>query len=79
MVTVTWITVVILELIHASRPDFEEGLCLLDTKPIQVFPDYLVIHDNCYELNSLGCQCIIQVSDLSASDGRVLAYRGNDG
>ena len=31
MVAATWITVVILELIHASKPDFAEGLCLLDT------------------------------------------------
>ena len=29
----TWISTVILELIHASRPDFAEGLCLLDTEP----------------------------------------------
>jgi hypothetical protein len=31
----TWITVVILELIHASRPDFLGGLLLLDTKPVR--------------------------------------------
>ena len=37
---------VILELIHASRPDFEEGLCLLDTEPTQALPGPLVIHDN---------------------------------
>ena len=30
----TWITVVILELIHAVKPDFLEGLYLLDNKPI---------------------------------------------
>jgi hypothetical protein len=35
MVTVTWITVVILELIHAPKPNFTEGLCLLDTEPTQ--------------------------------------------
>ena len=33
---ITWITVVILELIHAPKPDFEEGLCLLVTEPTQV-------------------------------------------
>ena len=33
---VTWITMVILELIHASKPDFSEGLCLLGTEPTQV-------------------------------------------
>jgi len=52
---ITWITMVILELIHAPKPNFLDGLCLLGTEPT------------------------IQVSDLSASDGRVLAYRGNDG
>lgn len=30
---ITWITMVILELIHAPRPDFVEGLCLLGTEP----------------------------------------------
>ena len=33
MVILTWITVVILELIHAPKPDFLEGLCLLVAKP----------------------------------------------
>ena len=33
---------VILELIHASAPDFTEGSCLLDTKPTFL----LVIHNN---------------------------------
>ena len=37
---------VILELIHASKPDFAEGLCLLDTEPTQVPPGHVVIHDN---------------------------------
>ena len=30
---VTWITMVILELIHAPKPDSVEGLCLLGTEP----------------------------------------------
>ena len=30
---ITWITMVILELIHAPEPDSVEGLCLLDTEP----------------------------------------------
>ena len=30
---ITWITVVILELIHAVKPDFSEGPCLLDNRP----------------------------------------------
>ena len=37
---------VILELIHASRPDFAEGLCLLATEPTQAPPGFLVIHSN---------------------------------
>ena len=43
---ITWITMVILELIHAPRPDFVEGLCLLGTEPTQALPGLLVIHDN---------------------------------
>jgi len=35
MVAATWITAVVLELIHASKADFAEGLCLLDPKPTQ--------------------------------------------
>jgi hypothetical protein len=38
--------VVILELIHAPRPDSVEGLYLLDTEPIQALPGFLVIHTN---------------------------------
>ena len=34
MVPTTWITVVILELIHAEGPDFSEGMYLLDPKPM---------------------------------------------
>ncbi len=37
---------VILELIHAPKPDFGEGLCLLVTEPAQAPPGLLVIHDN---------------------------------
>ena len=43
---ITWITMVILELIHASRPNFVEGLCLLGTEPTQALPGLLVIHNN---------------------------------
>ena len=46
MVAATWIAVVILELIHASKPDFAEGLVLLDTEPTQAPPGRVVIHDN---------------------------------
>ena len=37
---------VILELIHAYKPDFTEGLRLLDPEPTQASPGLLVIHDN---------------------------------
>ena len=33
-------------LIHASKPDFVEGLCLLVTEPTQALPGLLVIHNN---------------------------------
>jgi hypothetical protein len=45
MVLTTWITVVILELIHAKRPDFTEGLYLLGTKPMRSGAS-MVIHNN---------------------------------
>jgi hypothetical protein len=45
IVLTTWITVVILELIHAKKPDFLEGLYLLDTEPIR-FGGIVVIHNN---------------------------------
>jgi hypothetical protein len=38
--------VVILELIHAPKPDFVEGLCLSDPEPTPVLPGTLVIHNN---------------------------------
>ena len=37
---------VILELIHASRPDLSEGLCLLDKKPIHALHGIVVTHNN---------------------------------
>ena len=46
MVILTWITVVILELVHAPIPDYEDGLCLLVREPTQALPGFLVIHTN---------------------------------
>ena len=46
MAIFTWITVVILELIHAPKLDLTEGLCLLDTEPTQVRPGPLVVDNN---------------------------------
>jgi hypothetical protein len=43
---VTWITMEILELIHAPKPNFAEGLWLLGTEPTQAPPGSLVIHGN---------------------------------
>ena len=40
----TVITVVILELIHALKPDFAEGLYLLDTEPIRL-AGFWMIHN----------------------------------
>ena len=37
---------VILELIHASIPNFAEGLCLLVTEPTQALLGLVVIHNN---------------------------------
>ena len=37
---------VILELIHAPKPDFVEGLSLLDTEQTQALPGLVVIHNN---------------------------------
>ena len=44
--TLIWITVVILELIHALRPYFLDGLRLLVTEPSQALPGHLLIHNN---------------------------------
>jgi len=41
----TWITVVILELIHAGMPDFSEGRYLLDNEPIFLW-SIVVNHNN---------------------------------
>ena len=67
---------VILELIHASKLDFPEELQLLDPELTQGSPGLKLIHTN--RANRVS-RLANQVSDLSASDGRVLAYRGFDG
>jgi len=70
MVLATWITVVTLELIHASIPDFLEGVYLLDGNQCGA-TRILVIHNN-FRID-FG-RCIIQVSALSALDGRPIPY-----
>ena len=58
MVILTWIIVVILELIHAPKPDFLEGLCLLVTKPTHASPALplpsSMNSNNSYSMNSNG-------------------------
>ena len=43
---ITWISVEILELIHAHLPNLLEGLCLLDTEPTQALPGFTVNHND---------------------------------
>lgn len=42
---------VILELIHGNTPNFVEGPCLLDSKPIQAQPGRVVTH--CIQTNRM--------------------------
>lgn len=69
----TWITVVILELIHAKSPT-HEGLYLLDQKPMP--SGSLVIHNNSADRMALCRRRFIQISALSTFDGRIEAYHG---
>ena len=66
-----WITVVILELIHAQSPDCLGGMYLLDNNQ-----QFVLSHDN---LADRIWRQIIQVSALSAFDGSVLDYHGGNG
>ena len=68
---------VILELIHAQRPDFSEGLYLLDTEPIP--SGFWRTHSKRTERVGMSRRYVIRDSDLSAFDGSVLDYRGIDG
>jgi hypothetical protein len=70
--------VVILELIHATNPDFLEGMYLLDKKPTRA-TGFLVIHDNFSNRMALRRRWFIQISALSTFDGRIEAYHGGNG
>jgi hypothetical protein len=71
--------VVILELIHALKIlTFMEGMQLLDTKPTRETGP-LVIHDNLANRMALCRRWVIQISALSTFDGRIEAYRGDNG
>ena len=74
----SWITVVILELIHAIKPRLSEGVYLLDKKPTRLAAP-LVIHNNFSNRMALRRRCFIQISALSTFDGRIEAYHGFDG
>jgi hypothetical protein len=50
------------------------------SKPMRLFgAGVVVIHDNLANRMPFWRRCFIQVSALSASDGRVLAYHGFNG
>ena len=69
---------VILELIHASKPRLLEAVYLLDKKPTRLAAP-LVIHNNSSNRMALCRRCFIQISALSTFDGRIVAYYGGDG
>ena len=65
---------VILELIHAKNPDFGRGVFIrLKTNALR---GSLVIHDNFSNRMALRRRWFIQISALSAFDGRIEAYHG---
>jgi hypothetical protein len=73
----TWITVVILELIHAENPNFGRDVFIrIRTNALRGF---LVNHDNSTDRMALRRRWLIQISSLSTFDGTVLAYRGCNG
>ena len=69
---------VILELIHAKKAYLQEGLYLLDKKPMPLLA-CLVIHNNFSNRMALSRRWFIQISALSTFDGRIEAYHGGNG
>jgi hypothetical protein len=73
----TWITVVILELIHAKNPDFGRDVFIrLKTNALR---GSLVIHNNFTDRTALRRRWFIQISSLSTFDVWVLAKHGRNG
>lgn len=73
----TWITVVILELIHAKNPDFGRDVFIrLKTNALR---GSLVIHNNFTDRTALRRRWFIQISSLSTFDVWVLAKHGGNG
>ena len=63
-----------------ARASSSGGAVFIRYKTNPLCSGVLVIHSNRTDRSWLsGPRWIIQVSDLSAFDGRVLAYRGSDG
>ena len=76
----TWITVVILELIHASKRRLHEGVLLLGTRPARLrpaLPGELWITQPI--ARSSHRRRILRMSALSTFDGTLCAYHGRHG
>jgi hypothetical protein len=69
--------VVILELIHASNPDFGRGAFV--GQKTHALRGSVVNHDNLANRMALRRRWFIQISALSTFDGRIVAYHGFDG
>ena len=61
-----------------KHPTVRGRVVFIRLKPI-LFGDFVVIHNNFADRMALRRRQIIQVSALSALDGRVLAYHGFNG
>ena len=80
----TWITVVILELIHASSPDYFGKGAFIRFKPSvrqgqTCLQPLMVSHNNLANRIASRSRYSIRISALSAFDGRILAYHGYNG
>ena len=70
----TWITVVILELIHAKSPT--SGRAVFIRLKTNAGNRFMVIHNNFADRMALRRRRFIQISALSTFDGRIEAYHG---
>uniref|UniRef100_A0A1B6HRB6 Uncharacterized protein n=1 Tax=Homalodisca liturata TaxID=320908 RepID=A0A1B6HRB6_9HEMI len=80
--SITWITVVILELIHANRIPTRDGRdAFIRSKPIGAPAPHFLVTLNNFQLiaRSSYRRRIFQMSDLSTVDGRFCAYHGCNG
>ena len=76
--TITWITVVILELIHETMPQFRLGADLLEQDQPSL-DACLVTLDNLPDRTGLTWRRIFQVSALSTDVGELHAHHGDNG